>query len=305
MINFRGFIANQGKYLLDNKWHALVHATVLAVLPYTAWLSVAIIALITLRKGWRAGLELLTPVLLIYFAVSMIQVHATFALINSLLTFLPCFIAACLLRATVSWQVVMWGFLLQSLIALVLVQVLYPDFVIAQYYYLQAIVKEVQSDNALTVLFSNASEINQKMLASYFLGLQAVGIIFTACLSLMIARAIQSHLFCRGGLRQELQLFRGDKFALLLMLLVLFAAYQHNHIAVSILPLVALYFLFAGLSLSFNVLARKRPMGSCILIISALVLLPFIMLPVYVIFGSLDSLFNFRIYLANDAGKTV
>ena len=143
MISFRGFIANQGKYLLDNKWHAVVHATILALLPYTAWLSVAIIALITLRKGWRAGLELLAPVFLVYFAVNLTQVHATFALINSILTFLPCFIAAGLLRATVSWQVVMWGFLLQSLVVLVLVQILCPDFVTTQYYYLQAVVKEV------------------------------------------------------------------------------------------------------------------------------------------------------------------
>jgi len=63
------------------------------------------------------------------------------------------------------------------------------------------------------------------------------------------------------------------------------------------------YFLLAGLSLGFSVLARKTLMGSLLLLVVPLVLLPFVMLPVYVIFGSLDSLFNFRLYLPTGAGK--
>ena len=99
--------------------------------------------------------------------------------------------------------------------------------------------------------------------------------------------------------------FRGDKVALLLLVGAFIAANQHNTIAISLLPVLMFYFLLAGLSLSFNVLAKHRPVSSMVLLIASLLILPFIMLPVYVIFGSLDSLFNFRLYLPSDAGKTI
>ena len=92
---------------------------------------------------------------------------------------------------------------------------------------------------------------------------------------------------------------------LILFVVLLVAAKQHSMVAMSLLPLLIFYFLLAGLSLSFNILAKQWPRYTGILLVSTLFLLPFVMLPVYVIFGSLDSVFNFRLYLPSDAGKTI
>ena len=40
-------------------------------------------------------------------------------------------------------------------------------------------------------------------------------------------------------------------------------------------------------------------MRATVLLLAALFLLPLVMLPVYVIFGLLDSVFNFRLYARN------
>ena len=68
MSKMHGSLQKQGKFLLENKQYAILYASLLAILPYTVWLSVAIIALITLRKGWRDGLVVCGAGLLISFA---------------------------------------------------------------------------------------------------------------------------------------------------------------------------------------------------------------------------------------------
>ena len=175
----------------------------------------------------------------------------------------------------------------------------------AQFLYFQAALREIQSENALLALINEKSGLNQMILASYLLGLQAVGVFFSASVSLMLARSVQSQLFYPGGFRQEVMAFRGDKVGLLLLVIMFIAAHYQNVLAMCLLPMLVFYFLIAGLSLSFNVLSKQRLLSSTIILVSTLLLLPFVMLPVYVFFGSLDSLFNLRLYLPSDAGKII
>ena len=300
-----GFIRNQSQYLLENKRHAILHAMVLALLPYTAWLSVAVVALVTLRKGWRDGALLLVPAMMAYLALSLSSTTSMMALLNVLLVFVPTYLAACTLRLTTSWRAVAGVYFIQVVLAVLLLQLLMPEFIMAQFLFLQAAIREIQGESGLLALIDNKTGLNQTVLASYILGLQVVGVVFSAVLSLILARSLQSKLFYPGEFRREMLAFRGDKIGLLLLVCMFIAANQHNVIAISLLPILMFYFLLAGLSLSFNVLAKQRPLSLMILLIASLMVLPFIMLPVYVIFGSLDSLFNLRLYLPSDAGKTI
>lgn len=300
-----GLIRKQGQFLLENERYAMLHAVILALLPYTTWLSVAVVVLITLRKGWSKGALLLVPAVSAYFALSFSSTTTAIALVNALLVFTPAYLAACALRLTTSWRAVASAFFLQIVVAVVLLHIYMPDFITAQYLYIQAALRELESDSALLVLINNKTGLNQMVLASYLLGLQTVGIVFSAGLSLMLARFVQSQLFCPGGFKREMLTFRGDKIDLLLLVILFIAANQQNVFAMSLLPILIFYFMLAGLSLSFNVLAKQRPLRLMIFSIASLLLLPFVMLPVYVIFGSLDSLFNLRLYLLSDAGKTI
>ena len=300
-----GLIRKQGLLMLDNNRHAMLHAIALALLNYTAWLSLAIVALVTLRKGCREGGWLLVLVTFANFMLSAFSASASISLINALLTFMPGYLAACVLRLTVSWRAVAGLFFLQVLVAVLLLHLFVPEFIMAQYVYLQSVLREVQTDNALLAFINDKTVSNQLVLASYFLGLQAVGVVFSASLSLACARFIQSQFFYPGGFRQEMLNFRGDKIGLLLLIILFIATSQQNVLAMSLLPMLIFYFLLAGLSLIFNIFAKQKPLRTLILLVATIVLMPFVMLPVYVIFGSLDSLFNFRLYLPTDAGKTI
>jgi len=298
------WIQNKGKSLLGNYWHALLTAVALVLIPFTVWLSLAVVALVTLRRGWRDGGLLLLPVLAAHFLLSLTSIAVLPAMCNTLLTFVPCFLAACVLRLTTSWSVVSGVFLVEIVVAAMLLQVFMPDFIMAQYSYIQAAIRELQTNNTLLALTGAENSLGQTVLANYLLGLQMLGVVLSAVMSLMVARSIQSRIYLPGGFRQEMIAFRGNKVVLLLLVVVFIAANHKNVLAINLLPALLLYFLFAGLSLSFQILARKKMLSSLVFLVAPLLLLPFVMLPVYVILGSLDSLINFRLYLPSDEGKT-
>lgn len=304
MTRFSAFIQNQGQHILQNERYAMLHAIILALLPYTTWLSVALVALVTLRKGWNASYKLLGMAMLAQLAVSLVQLSTTMAIIHTFLTFMPCFLAACALRSFANWRAVAAAFFIQAFIAVLVLQILMPDFMMQEYLFIQAALQEMQNENTLLALINEKTHLNPMILASYLLGFQVIGVVFSACISLMFARSVQSQLFYPGGFRQEMLTFRAEKLGLLLLVILLIAAREEHVMAMSLLPIFMFYFLLAGFSLSYQVLSKKRPLSSLVFLTVALVLMPFIMLPVYVIFGSLDSVFNLRLYLPSDAGKT-
>ncbi|MCP0913261.1 hypothetical protein NKV53_02615 [Legionella sp. 27cVA30] len=301
MIRLSRLIRNQGKFLLENYWHALIAAIALALLPYTAWLSVAIIALITLRRGVRDGGFVLIVTVLAYF-ISLTTLSYKNAAISSLLTFLPCYLGACVLRLTASWRAVAGAFFLQVFLVMLLLQTCAPDFILAQYHYIYTAIKEMQTESVL-LDFINDNDLSPLLLANYLLGVQAVGVLFSAVLSLFLARSVQSQLFYPGGFSREILGFRAEKIGLLLLAAFLWAASQENALAMNVLPALIVYFLAAGLSLGFALFGRK-PIGALLLIVP-IFLVPLVIVPVFVLFGSLDSLFNFRLYISNQADKRI
>jgi hypothetical protein len=298
-----GFIRRQGQFLLDHPGYALLHILILAVLPYTAWLSVALMALITLRKGEAAGKKVLIPALLANFAISLISISPVVATINTLLTFIPCFLGACLLRSTVSWRAVTGCFFVLLVISVLIVQFMVPNFVMAQYLFIKTILTEAQTDNTLFELINTKTGLSPEFFANYLFGVQAAGVCLSALFSLMLARSVQSQLYYPGGFREEMLSFRGNKLGLLILMILLLTSWQGNVLAMNILPTLVLYFLLAGLSLTLRALGGRGSIGTLILLVVPMLFLPFILVPIYVILGTLDSLFNFRIYLRPAAGK--
>ena len=303
MIHVNGFIGQQGKRVLENNRYALLYAVFLALIPYTTWLSLAVIALVTLKKGWREGALLLMPVATAYVGLLLAQEPTIIAIINTLLTFLPCYIAACVLGLTVSWRAVAGVFILLAGLSALVLQLTLPEFVVTQYQFLTAAIAQARPDLLAKVL-KDTGDYNQLIIANYFFGFQLISVFLSAALPLITARSVQSQLYNPGGFRQEMLALRGNKIGLLIMSILLIAVNQQKLIAMNVLPLVIFYFLLAGLSLSFQALAEKKIRGRFLLLVAPLIVLPFVMLPVYVVLGSLDSLFNLRLYLPSNAGKT-
>lgn len=296
MIQLKGLFQKQIQLLLSNKQYALMYALMFALFPYTVWLSVVIIALITLRKGFGNGALVLLPVITLHLGYSLVSISVIPAVINTLTLFVPCYIAACALRLTTSWQAVAAVFFIIISLCAILVQTFAPQFVMAQYLYLQTILKETQSDSTVSRLLSDSTGMNQTILASYAFGIQMLSIIFSALSALFMARSIQSRLYKPGGFKIEMQTFRAHKISLLITAILFTTALQNNVVAMMVLPASVLYFLLAGLSFSMNALVHKNSRLVFIILVMPLIFIPFIMVPVYGMLGLLDSLFNLRIY---------
>lgn len=289
------FIVKQSKAMLENKQHAIMYAVVLSILPFASWLSVALVSLVTLRKGAKHGFELLLPALVCHSVPLMMLVPLDSVLLNTLVTYIPCFIAAVVLRKTQNWQLALGSLFLQVVLGCLLVQLLIPNFVLDQFNQFKTILNQLQEYKQL---FDASTEgINSHILAQLFFGIQIFSVIISTSFSLMCARSIQSKLYMPGGFKNEALAFRNGRLSFLVLATVSIAAYYQIALAINLLPFVLAYSLLAGFALVFVILAPKRHVQVFILLISLVLLKPTFVLFAFMVLGALDCLFNFRLYL--------
>ncbi len=295
MMRLGEFIIKQSKTLLENKQHAIMCAVALSILPFASWLSVALVALVTLRKGEKAGFEVMLPALIVHSVPLMMMVPITSALINTLLSYLPCFITAIVLRNTRSWPSVFGALFLLVLSVSVLIQILIPEFIMDQFNQFKSILTQYQEYKSL--VDSGTDGMNSAILAQLFFGIQILSVLASTVISLMFARSIQSKLFNPGGFAEELLAFRSGRLSFLVLISCSIATYYEIPLAINLLPFVLGYFLLSGFNLVYFIFGRKRQVRILVLLFLLILLKPTFVLFAYIVFGSLDSLFNFRLYL--------
>lgn len=295
MMRAGDFIIKHSKTLLENKQHAILYAVILSIVPFASWLSVALVILVTLRKGAKSGFEVMLPALVVHSVPLMMLVSLDSALINTLVAYIPCYLAAICLRETKSWQMVSGVFLIQAFIGFLSIQLLAPDFVVDQFSQFKSLLAQYQEYQQL--VDTSTDGINSFVLAQLFFGIQILSVIVSAMISLLFARSVQAKLFNPGGFRDELLGFRSGRLAFLVLIGVSVASYYEIPFAINLLPLVLCYFLISGFSLAYFILARKRQVRVVILLFLLILFKPSFVILAYVVFGSLDSLFNFRLYL--------
>ncbi|KTD49516.1 membrane protein [Legionella rubrilucens] len=289
-----GLLQKQGHFLLQNEKYAWFLTAVLAVIPFTAWVSLSVMALVTLRKGWASGCQCLIIGLTVSLCMAEMTTSSPYLLSTIALTYLTCYMGACLLRATASWQKVAVFIISLATVVILLVHSLASEFILAQYKMVQEMLKALDQGNVIASLLEHQPPENQVSLANYLLGIKAISVLLSAVFSLLVARAVQSMLFYPGGFKREVMAFRANSAAVVLLLVCLYGVYQHNPVLLSCLPLFFVYLMAAGISLSLSLLAQKRRLAFWVLLLMPIVVVPYIMLPVYVLFGSIDSLFNLR-----------
>lgn len=297
------YIIRQSKLLLENKQQAIFFAIVFSVLPFISWLSVSLVVLITLRKGAKCGFEVMLPALIVHSVPLMMLLPLEDVLINALIAYVPCFLAALTLRRTNSWQITFGVFLIQAMLGFLLIQCCAPDFISNQLNQLKGILSQYQAYQEL--INSNSEQLGSIILAYLFFGFQLLGIVVSSVISLMFARSIQAKLYVPGGFANEILKFRSGKLSFLVLAAVSLASYYEVPFSVSMLPLLLAYFLISGFNLAFFILARKRQVRVAVLLILLILLKPTFVIFAYIVFGSLDSLINIRLYLPAAARESI
>ena len=121
----------------------------------------------------------------------------------------------------------------------------------------------------------------------------------------MFARSIQAKLFLPGGFKHEFLMFRSGRLSLLILLCVSLGTYHEIPLAINVLPIVLSYFLASRFGLAYFILARKSQVKVFLLLLLIILLKPTFALFAYIVFGSLDSIFNFRSYLPERVNESI
>ena len=241
------------RFILKGQSQAALVAATMAILglliPPAAWISAAAIVLVTLVQGPQrglitTGLALIGTALFAYLIFSVPQV----ALIFVLLAWLPAWLVATRLRQTVSMAYSLQVLTVISLLAVVLIYTLYPNFGELWREPLDHMVAQLaqQSDD-----FSLAElKQTEDWLIEFLPGLFASSIMFGTMLSLFLGRWWQAVFYNPGGFGKEFQGLNLGKISALIALAIILLAFAINNVfAFALVSIVFVLYLTQGLSL--------------------------------------------------------
>ncbi|MCX7114553.1 MAG: hypothetical protein NTW08_01365 [Gammaproteobacteria bacterium] len=284
-------IHQQGALILNRPRYAYALIALLAALPLLTWLSVSIMALITLRKGAQDGIKAanvgMAGLLLLTLLTASLNGSNLFIIA---FTFLPCFLMAWLLRVTSTWKPVCL-FLITLASLLVCVFHFYPPtLLVVEYQELHTIMQHLQGDG----LKLPSWLVDKPHMLAYLLGVQSLSFILSTLTALMLARAMQAKLFYPDGFKKEMLSLQIYPWATIPFLLVMIGLYQHNALALCLTPIWILYMASAGLSVLICIFAPHRVVITLFFLLLATALLPIVFLPLIIIAGISDSFLHLR-----------
>ena len=254
------------RFILKGQSQAALVAATMAILgmlvPPAAWLSAAAIVLVTLVNGPQrglitTGLALLGTAVFSYLIFSAPQIAVIFVL----LAWLPAWLVAMLLRQTVSLAFSLQVLGAMTLLAVVMIYALYPNF---------GELWREPLDIMVTQLAQQSEEFSlqelkqtEEWLIEFLPGLFASSLMFGTMLSLFIGRWWQAVFYNPGGFAEEFQsLNLGKTSAVIALALMLMAAVIDNVFTFALATVVFVLYSIQGLSLLHAVVKKRQVSAS-------------------------------------------
>jgi len=240
---------------------ALVAATMAMVgliLPPAAWISSAAIAVVTLVRGIRQGALVMAMAVIgsALFAALIFGVPHV-ALYFALLTWLPVWILAVILKQTVSLAMCLQVGTAMSIMAVIVIYALFPEFSELWREQFDVIVKQIAAQSDAFQL-TELEQIKERVL-ELLPGIFASSLLFTTLLSLYIARWWQAGIYNPGGFSREYKsLNLGNLMGLFTVGLIIAAVLMATDVTYSLLLVVSSIYLMQGTAIMHAVFARKQ-----------------------------------------------
>jgi hypothetical protein len=252
------FLQKQGRMLLTNRYYTYFLVVLLALLPFVGWLSLSVIALIVLRKGSHEGFKVMLLGFATALAIKLFYGTVPYEYPTTIATFLLCYLSALALRASMSWTTLLTITLVGSLMLMAFMYTFFPQLILNEFNLVIAILRRAGMDEKLLQLGNLAANpLGQLGLACYLLGVQVLSVVFSSLSSLILARYTQSLLYEPGGLKRELLSIKVMRFTVVILVMVVYAAYQHYPLAIGMLPILLTYFITAGMMAMFTWIKKK------------------------------------------------
>lgn len=285
-----------GEFLLAKDMNAIIIAFLAALLPVfnlpTGFVAVLVVGLITLQKGPRAGLWVLSWVALPALALLVTRHIGLFDLL-----FVRCVVIwflASLLRRYQTWNLLFEVVAVVGVIAVVALHWWNPQ--LEQWWmtqltdYMQKMMVDAKVKEAAT-----ASAELAKHVAPIATGVIAFFVSTTVLIELAVVRWWQTVLFDPGKFAQEAVQVRAGKIASLLAVIVFALTMMKSPIATDAMAIILLPLFFAGLSL-LHFLARrnKRFVYLLIVIYAGFIFLPVLVVSALAVVAFVDTWVDFR-----------
>jgi len=241
------------RFILKGPSQAALVAASMAVLglalPPATWISAAAVILVTLVNGPKSGL-ITTALSLAGAALFAFLIFSApeLALIFVLLAWLPSWLIATVLRQTVSLAYSLQVLALMSMLAIVMLYLVYPDLGELWRQPLDEIVRQLAEQSTEFTL----AELQQTedWVIAFLPGLFASSIMFGTILSLLLGRWWQAVFYNPGGFAKEFQsLNLGKVSALCAITIMSIAAVVDSVFAVAMVTVVLVLYGIQSLSL--------------------------------------------------------
>ena len=281
-----------GEFIMRSQRNAGLLAFIFALLPFLNWLSVIIMALVTLRRGAKQGVLILICVL-VPSVVWLVISKNDMVLLNIVVGATVVWILASVLHKTHRWSYVL---LTGAFIGAIVVIALHSSIDDMNAWWAQKMTSTMQAAGKEMQIDTTAQQAMIAQLAKFATGLQAAAIFLVDIVWLAVARYWQSLLYNPGQLRPELHNIRLPRWSIVVLIVVGLLAFVTNlPMLIDMMPMLFVAYALAGLSIVHYVAAmRKASWFWLVLLYTSLVFaLPYIVAALVVV-AICDSWFNLR-----------
>ena len=293
-----------GEFFLASNRNAVIVVFACMLLPLIylpgGFIAAIIIAFVTLQKGWRDGLVVVAWAAIP--AVSLFFLHKTGAYDIILLRCVIAWMMAAILNRYQSWRLSLEVMTIVALIGIVIFFMIVPD---VRGFWLKQIGPQLEeiASNASWRLATSDMQSWIERAAPAIAGMYAVGFLGGTVILMVVARWWQSVMFHPGAFRKEFVRLRMGRAASILTIVILLGGLFDLEVCWSLLPIIVLPFIVAGLALLHFVASVKE--GMKIFLVILYVSLIFIPMSAYVLallglIGYVDSWYDFRRTLVCD-----
>lgn len=262
------------RFILRGQSQAALVAASMAILglliPPTAWISAAAIVLVTLVNGPQNGLITSLLALIGAAAFSFLLFSTPWiAAVFVLLAWLPAWIVATVLRQTVSLAFSLQVLTAISMLAVVAIYTLFPDFGEFWREPLDQIVMQL-AEQSQDVSLAEMRQ-TEEWVIGFLPGLFASSLMFGTMISLFLGRWWQAVNYNPGGFAEEFQgLSLGKVSALSAILVIALAVMLNNFVTLSLATIVMVLYGIQSLSLLHAMVRIKKYNATWLFVVYAL-----------------------------------
>ena len=288
-----------GTFLLENRYYAAILACAsclfsLLGLPFVGIVALLIVSLVTLRKGPLPGLWVLVWASLPATALAFTG-NVSLFISQVLMSLLIVWVFSAVLFRYDQWGKVLEVAALIGGMAVLVVHALKPDILTIWHGMIENYFKVLGETANINTLPVDKLATLVDYLSHIATGLQAVFVTVSNLLVLFLARWWQARLFNPGGLQQECYSVRLGHATTWFLIVNFAAALFGQQLAIDLLPVLVLPFVFAGLStvLSVSQGMQKRVIWLGIIYLALFFMMPYVCIMLALI-GWSDSYFDYR-----------